>query len=468
MPSASDNAEPAPPPLPARPSIFISYSSDDREAARTLRDALATLGLEVWYDENELGGGDAWDQKIRRQIRDCDYFMPLISASTERRKEGYFRREWRLAAERTLDMADDVMFLLPITIDSTSEATARVPDKFLAVQWLRVPGGQPTPALQALCRRLLTGGHHPAPARPPGGASRPPVVTTGPEVPPPAIPPPPPPPALPAPPAIPPFPAKPEHGGLGTGLIYLVEVIVWTAKAVYAWFRRAPRWLRIIIVVWLVIVLIDRGCSGSRTITTSDHTARPPRTPSFTPTPGGGTIGDAIRASAEKYAKAGQKHDMSASDLAKLGSQIAQAIANGVDDDNDGKQLLVVPFSAPEATDDDSKYAQAVFTSVYGQLIIARHNHVGLLTSTEIKSDSSDAAFVALGHKKDARFIMLSSIGDDDTGLKRLRVRLLSVEDGSERWKGSYTIQGLEPAEAAKKIADEVLPILAPKAPQQP
>src|SRR3954467_12336473 len=155
------------PPVAPRPSVFISYSSDDRVAARLLRDALQATGLEVWYDENELGGGDAWDQKIRRQIRECDYFMPLISASTERRKEGYFRREWRLACERTLDMADDVLFLLPVVIDETSEIGARVPDRFLTGQWLRAPGGQWTPALDALSQRLLAGEHTIAKTRPP-------------------------------------------------------------------------------------------------------------------------------------------------------------------------------------------------------------------------------------------------------------------------------------------------------------
>ena len=126
-----------PPSVPPRPSVFLSYSSEDRAAARTLRDTLAAAGLEVWYDESELGGGDAWDQKIRRQIRECDFFMPVISVSTERRKEGYFRREWRLAVERTMDMADDVLFLLPVVIDGTGEASARVPDKFVTVQWHR-------------------------------------------------------------------------------------------------------------------------------------------------------------------------------------------------------------------------------------------------------------------------------------------------------------------------------------------
>jgi hypothetical protein len=119
-----------------RRSVFLSYASQDRQAARLLRDTLSDYGLDVWYDESDLGGGEAWDQKIRRQIRECDYFMPLVSAQTEARHEGYFRREWRLAVERTLDMADDHPFLLPIVIDDTDQSVARVPEKFLTVQWL--------------------------------------------------------------------------------------------------------------------------------------------------------------------------------------------------------------------------------------------------------------------------------------------------------------------------------------------
>src|SRR5579862_2512262 len=150
---ADDSATSAHP----RPTVFLSYASEDRAAAQLIRDALPDFGMEVWYDESELIGGDAWDQKIRRQIRECDYFMPVISAHTEARHEGYFRREWRLAVERTLDMADDHVFLLPVVIDATAEAGARVPERFRSVQWLRLPDGQPTAALEALCRRLVSG-----------------------------------------------------------------------------------------------------------------------------------------------------------------------------------------------------------------------------------------------------------------------------------------------------------------------
>jgi hypothetical protein len=49
--------------------------------------------LEVWFDQNELQGGDTWDADIRRQIRACSLFIPVVSANTNARQEGYFRLE---------------------------------------------------------------------------------------------------------------------------------------------------------------------------------------------------------------------------------------------------------------------------------------------------------------------------------------------------------------------------------------
>jgi hypothetical protein len=46
--------------------IFLSYASQDAEAARRICDALRAAGLEVWFDQSELRGGDAWDASIRR------------------------------------------------------------------------------------------------------------------------------------------------------------------------------------------------------------------------------------------------------------------------------------------------------------------------------------------------------------------------------------------------------------------
>jgi TolB-like protein/Tfp pilus assembly protein PilF len=118
--------------------VFLSYASQDAAAVERLADALRAAGVEVWFDRNELVGGDAWDAKIRKQIAECALFVPVISANTQARLEGYFRIEWRLAAQRTHAMAEEKAFLLPVVIDETRDAEARVPSEFKAVQWTRL------------------------------------------------------------------------------------------------------------------------------------------------------------------------------------------------------------------------------------------------------------------------------------------------------------------------------------------
>ena len=137
--------------------IFLSYARDDAAAARRLAEALRASGLEVWFDENELRGGEAWDAKIRQQINDCALFLPVISAHTQERGKGYFRLEWKLAVEQTHLMADGMAFLAPVVIDDTREAGALVPPEFLRVQWTRLPDALPTPQFVGQIKRLLDG-----------------------------------------------------------------------------------------------------------------------------------------------------------------------------------------------------------------------------------------------------------------------------------------------------------------------
>src|ERR1700681_1554286 len=86
--------------------VFLSYASQDAEAARRICGALRAAGIEVWFDRSELRGGDVWDREIREQIHQCKLFMPIISANTEARVEGYFRREWKLAVARMHDRSE--------------------------------------------------------------------------------------------------------------------------------------------------------------------------------------------------------------------------------------------------------------------------------------------------------------------------------------------------------------------------
>jgi len=142
-----------------RGAVFLSYASQDAEAVLRIAEALRAAGIVVWFDQDELVGGDAWDAKIRGQIASCALFVPVISAATQARLEGYFRLEWKLAAQRTHAMAEEKAFLLPVVIDDTRDAEAKVPAEFKVVQWTRLPGGEGA-AVEKFCARVkvLLGG----------------------------------------------------------------------------------------------------------------------------------------------------------------------------------------------------------------------------------------------------------------------------------------------------------------------
>jgi TolB-like protein/Flp pilus assembly protein TadD len=137
--------------------VFMSYASQDAEAARRICEALRAAGIEVWFDQSELRGGDAWDRQIRGQIRDCALFVPIISANSQARPEGYFRLEWDLADQRTHLMGRNRAFVMPVCIDATPEREADVPDSFLTVQWTRLPAGAEPAAFVERVQRLLSG-----------------------------------------------------------------------------------------------------------------------------------------------------------------------------------------------------------------------------------------------------------------------------------------------------------------------
>ena len=122
--------------------VFISYAREDLPAVQQIKADLEAAGITTWFDMDRLEAGDDYDRKIQRNIARCSYFIPVVSASTERRLEGYFRREWSYAIDRTRNMADGALFILPVTIDDTDAGAARVPDKFKALHFDRLPQGR--------------------------------------------------------------------------------------------------------------------------------------------------------------------------------------------------------------------------------------------------------------------------------------------------------------------------------------
>ncbi len=135
--------------------VFISYAREDLPAVQKLKAALDAAGVTTWFDMDRLESGDDYDRKIRGNIARCSFFLPVVSATTQRRHEGYFRREWSYAVDRTRGMADGAVFILPVCVDDTTEAAAIVPEKFKAVHFSRLPGGEPSSEFTRRLQELL-------------------------------------------------------------------------------------------------------------------------------------------------------------------------------------------------------------------------------------------------------------------------------------------------------------------------
>jgi hypothetical protein len=147
----------APLPLPTEPprgAIFVSYASEDLDAAKKLKAGLDSTELEVWFDKAELQGGDAFALKITNNINRCSFFLPLISQNSVGKRDRFFIKEWNCALERAKGYLEDQIFIIPIVIDQTNINTAAVPEQFRNKQVINLPGGEATPEFKDLMQKL--------------------------------------------------------------------------------------------------------------------------------------------------------------------------------------------------------------------------------------------------------------------------------------------------------------------------
>ena len=61
--------------------VFVSYSSRDKDAVKSLTQDLQDADEQVWLDQR-LAGGDAWWRAILGQIRGCDVFVFALSQNS--------------------------------------------------------------------------------------------------------------------------------------------------------------------------------------------------------------------------------------------------------------------------------------------------------------------------------------------------------------------------------------------------
>jgi hypothetical protein len=116
-------------------SIFISYASQDSEAAARVAALLGEAKLPVWRDRGRLGAGDEWARKIARNIDLAAAFVPIVSRSTLVEGQREFRREWRHAYRVKEGLPENEPFIYPLVIDDVPRGSEAIDSALRALNW---------------------------------------------------------------------------------------------------------------------------------------------------------------------------------------------------------------------------------------------------------------------------------------------------------------------------------------------
>jgi hypothetical protein len=111
-------------------SVFISYTPEDREAARRIALNLDEAGARTWLDVNSLLPGQVWQTEIANAIRRSNLFLLLLSNHVAG-KNGYIQKEILFALDEMKKRPGDRTYIIPVRLDDSP-----VPTDFASLQWV--------------------------------------------------------------------------------------------------------------------------------------------------------------------------------------------------------------------------------------------------------------------------------------------------------------------------------------------
>jgi len=62
--------------------VFLSHATSDRRHADKIANVLRSQGIPVWYSRTHLGGAQQWQQEIGKALKQCDWFLVILSPAS--------------------------------------------------------------------------------------------------------------------------------------------------------------------------------------------------------------------------------------------------------------------------------------------------------------------------------------------------------------------------------------------------
>ena len=110
--------------------VFLCHSSADKPKVRKLYHFLKEQGVQPWFDEDDLIGGQDWQTEIPKAIETSDVVLVCLTKNSVD-KEGYIQKEIKFALDKALGMPEGRIFLIPIKFEECT-----VPFSLKRYQWI--------------------------------------------------------------------------------------------------------------------------------------------------------------------------------------------------------------------------------------------------------------------------------------------------------------------------------------------
>jgi hypothetical protein len=194
-----------------------------------------------------------------------------------------------------------------------------------------------------------------------------------------------------------------------------------------------PRWLKIVVYIWIGVALLSKGCT-------------PRHHPSAELSP---AAVQKLKAISDQYQGSSNK-----SDIAKLGAQIAREFPDdAADNGTDRSVLLAIPFTAPAGDAAADKLADSTFAQVYGRVAISHPGQVGLAKDPLLSADLATA--LERGRAHHSGYILYGGVENEGT-TQVLTVKIAHVADGLVLWSTSYPVESADAAKIAAEANSKV------------
>jgi formylglycine-generating enzyme required for sulfatase activity len=98
------------------PRVFISYVRENSKDVKRLVDTLKECGVDVWFDQTHLCGGDRWADVIRQEISQGDFFLACFSAEYINSPSGFVFEELEQAIEQIRQRPYNKRWFIPVLL----------------------------------------------------------------------------------------------------------------------------------------------------------------------------------------------------------------------------------------------------------------------------------------------------------------------------------------------------------------